>query len=333
MLQRPPEENDSPTDRPWRVPSAEAPFEPAIDSAFDPDLPLPDAERHGVGLCLSGTGFRAAIFHLGALRRLDELQVLGRLWTVSSTSGGSIAAAHLVTRVAWPISERMADWSDYVASPLRELARTNLAPRPGRPIRPEAENDRLTREFERGLTRFMIRDLPSLPTFIFSGADPTEPSLARAVASTIVDFTGDHLAVEPVWRDHRTLLVADGGGVFGRTHPIEREARALGRRWLLSSFKTGLLKGAYWSIESARSSYDSRDLLGYSKSFAKTVLSSIGHGLEGLSMREANILENHGYLVADSAIETHAPELVTRPAPPLAIPHPKWMDESFASRD
>jgi NTE family protein len=307
----------------------------SADGPTDRYLPLPEAERQGIGLCLSGAGFRAALFHLGALRRLDELQILGKLWTISSTSGGCIAAAHLATRLRWPNPGSTPDWGDYVAAPLREFARTGIRSR-RRPLlerfkprfRQEAETDRLTMAFERGLTRLLLRDLPSLPTFVFAGADPTDPSVARALASITERFTGDHLAIEPVWRDHQTILVSDGGGLFDRDPAMEREARSLGKRWLLSSFKTGLLKGTYWGLESARSRYDPRDRLGYSKGFAKTVLSSIDGGLNGLSRAEANFLENHGYLVADAAVETHVPQIVPRPAPPLAIPNPDWMDES-----
>jgi hypothetical protein len=53
-------------------------------------LPKPKAERDGIGLCLSGGGYRAALFHLGALRRLNEFGMLARLRTISSVSGGSI---------------------------------------------------------------------------------------------------------------------------------------------------------------------------------------------------------------------------------------------------
>jgi hypothetical protein len=305
------------------------------DQPADRYLPLPEAERQGIGLCLSGAGFRAALFHLGALRRLDELQILGKLWTISSISGGSITAAHLATRLFWPVSESTVDWSDYVAAPLREFARTQLGVRRRRLserfdrwFRPEAEPDRLTRAFQRGLTRLLIRDLPSIPSFVFAGADPTDPSVPRALASITQPFAGDHLAIEPVWRDHQTILVSDGGGHFERDAAMEHEARALGKRWLLSSFKTGTLKGTYWGVESARSRYDPLDRLGYSKRFAKTVLSSIRGGLDGLSLPQAIALENHGYLVADAAVKTHVPELILRPAP-LAIPHPDWMDESL----
>ena len=51
--------------------------------------------RHGIGLALSGGGYRAALFHLGALRRLFELGVPQdpEFRTISSVSGGSLTAA------------------------------------------------------------------------------------------------------------------------------------------------------------------------------------------------------------------------------------------------
>ena len=42
------------------------------------------ARREGTALCLSGGGFRAALFHLGALRRLSELGVLSQVDTISA---------------------------------------------------------------------------------------------------------------------------------------------------------------------------------------------------------------------------------------------------------
>jgi NTE family protein len=49
----------------------------------------------GVALCLSGGGYRAMLFHVGALWRLNELAFLPELDRVSSVSGGSITAATL----------------------------------------------------------------------------------------------------------------------------------------------------------------------------------------------------------------------------------------------
>jgi len=49
----------------------------------------------GVGLCLSGGGYRAMLFHVGTLWRLNELGWLPKIQRVSSVSGGSITAAVL----------------------------------------------------------------------------------------------------------------------------------------------------------------------------------------------------------------------------------------------
>src|SRR5450759_4888773 len=77
----------------------------------------------GIGLCLSGGGFRAMLFHLGAFVRLNELGLMPRLDRIASVSGGSIAAGALA--VAW---KNLKFTSDGVATNLQELvARPLLA--------------------------------------------------------------------------------------------------------------------------------------------------------------------------------------------------------------
>jgi NTE family protein len=73
----------------------------------------PPPER--LGLCLSGGGYRAMLFHLGALWRLNETKLLRALSRVSSVSGGSITAATL--GLHW----RGLDWREDVAANLEEL--------------------------------------------------------------------------------------------------------------------------------------------------------------------------------------------------------------------
>ncbi len=58
-----------------------------------------DNLRDGIGLALSGGGYRAMVFHAGAIFRLNELGLLPRLDRISSVSGGSMTAAALA--VAW----------------------------------------------------------------------------------------------------------------------------------------------------------------------------------------------------------------------------------------
>lgn len=55
----------------------------------------------GIGLALSGGGFRATLFHCGALWRLNELGFLPKLKRISSVSGGSITAGLLALK--WQI--------------------------------------------------------------------------------------------------------------------------------------------------------------------------------------------------------------------------------------
>jgi NTE family protein len=64
-----------------------APTEPEVDDPYD--------AGGEIGLCLSGGGYRAMLFHLGALWRLNEFGYLPRIDRISSVSGGSIIAAIL----------------------------------------------------------------------------------------------------------------------------------------------------------------------------------------------------------------------------------------------
>jgi NTE family protein len=52
-------------------------------------------DRSGIALALSGGGYRAMLFHAGAVIRLNELRLLKDIKRISSVSGGSIAAAFL----------------------------------------------------------------------------------------------------------------------------------------------------------------------------------------------------------------------------------------------
>lgn len=84
----------------------------------------------GIGLCLSGGGYRAMLFHAGALWRLNQLGYLKGLTRVSSVSGGSIAAAVLGSR--WSSlrfaatgpggSEVATNLEEQVVAPIRALA-------------------------------------------------------------------------------------------------------------------------------------------------------------------------------------------------------------------
>jgi len=69
---------------------AERPSSPVRTIPGDPAQP-----QQGLALCLSGGGYRAMLFHLGVLWRLNEAGVLPKFDRVSSVSGGSITAGVL----------------------------------------------------------------------------------------------------------------------------------------------------------------------------------------------------------------------------------------------
>jgi len=77
-----------------------------------------EGPESGIGLALSGGGFRATLFHCGAFWRLNELSYLQKLDRVSSVSGGSIAAG--VLGVKWS-KLRQSNWAKQV---LLDVTRT-----------------------------------------------------------------------------------------------------------------------------------------------------------------------------------------------------------------
>jgi len=77
-------------------PATPASIEPVSGAA--PPEPVEDI-KPGIALCLSGGGYRAMLFHLGALWRLNQLGFFKKLARVSSVSGGSITAG--VLALAW----------------------------------------------------------------------------------------------------------------------------------------------------------------------------------------------------------------------------------------
>jgi NTE family protein len=390
-------------------------------------LPAAESQRHGVALCLSGGGFRAALFHLGAARRLNEYGFLSQVDTISSVSGGSIFSAHLAQRISpWPVrGVPVSDWEDRVAAPFREFTGKNLRTwlpllglleqlLPIGPIRGAAVK-LLAKRYVRRLTPLRLPELPDNPRFVFCATDmvfgvnwvfdsrtdalgkgcvgdyqagyahPAPPwFVGRAVAASscfppvfnpvpaalspkrltggryrgrdrenLVGKIGlsdggvyDNLGLEPVWKDHLTVLVSDGGGTFkgardrGVLWRLQRyfaiasnQGHALRKRWLISNFLTNQMQGAYWGIGSTSGHYGT-ETPSYSESLAQDVIAEIRTDLDAFSPAESAVLENHGYLLAEAAIQAHLGTAFPAPGPPpaLVIPHPEWMDEDEVRR-
>ena len=92
----------------------------------------PPSRRRGIGLCLSGGGFRATLFHLGAIRRLFELGITARpdFDTIASVSDGSLKSAQgaqwAIALLNAKVQNTTVDFQADIASPLQALTATNI---------------------------------------------------------------------------------------------------------------------------------------------------------------------------------------------------------------
>ena len=96
-----------------------------IEAALAPVEPGDERVEPGIALCLSGGGYRAMLFHVGALWRLNELGYLRRIARVSSVSGGSITAGTLALHwdaLGFDSGGVAAGFVEQLVEPIRTLA-------------------------------------------------------------------------------------------------------------------------------------------------------------------------------------------------------------------
>lgn len=368
---------------------------------------LTGSNRPGLGLCLSGGGYRAALFHLGALRRLNELGLLHRSATISSVSGGSVISARMASALTWPAAQPFSsqEWDQAVAKPMRRLAE--------RDIRTYPILRRLMPWNWRGPTAIhgvaeLLDDfyggqpliaLPSSPDFAFCASDLTHGTiwtfrrdksgshragnfksatlnlnLSTVVATSAcfppvfapVELTltekkkvllndggnYDNLGLEPVWKKHGLVLVSDGGtpftfgvkpgplGLLARfVGMLDAQSRSLRKRWLLAGDANGVLDAVYWSVGRSVQTYrkhlpkDAECLrVGYSPEDAQ-LIGNIRTDFNRFSAGERAILENHGYILADAALQAHLPEKwKLKDWPSLSPPFPEWLGHQSVRR-
>jgi NTE family protein len=146
----------------------------------------------------------------------------------------------------------------------------------------------------------------------------------------------DNMGLEPVWKDHAVVLVSDGGATrdfapdkgcprrLGRYLGVQsNQAGSVRKRWLLANFEQDVMRGAYWGIGSARSHYGCQG--GYSEELSDEVISEVRTDLDCFSDAEQAVLENHGYDLADAAIQRYLPDLAA--SVDAATPHPDHLDQ------
>lgn len=147
--------------------------DPVLNASTPPD---------GVGLCLSGGGYRAMLFHVGSLWRLLDADKLSALTRISSVSGGSITAATLA--LAWErvAVEGMTAFQREVVKPLRAMARVTIDERTvlGGLLLPGSIGHYVAKAYAKHLFGAKtLQDLPEQPRFIINATNLETGSLFR----------------------------------------------------------------------------------------------------------------------------------------------------------
>jgi len=175
-----------------------------LDARLDPTLAPADPEDRQrpardprPALCLSGGGYRAMIFHVGALWRLNELGWLPKLGRVSSVSGGSITAG--VLGLAWKdlgFEHGVArGFEEKVVQPLRKMAGTGVdvsAVLVGAALPFVSISDRVADAYEEHLFgKATLRDLPrdeEGPRFVINATSVQTGALFRFSRPYVADY-------------------------------------------------------------------------------------------------------------------------------------------------
>lgn len=150
--------------------------------------------KKGIALCLSGGGYRAMLFHLGALWRLNELGYLKKIKRISSVSGGSITAA--VLGYHWDelmfnnagVAQR---FTEKVVEPIRKLGSTTIDI--GAVLKgilfPGSIADKVRDAYRKHLFgKTTLQDLPDKPRFVINAGNVQSGVLWRFMKPYMRDY-------------------------------------------------------------------------------------------------------------------------------------------------
>lgn len=133
-----------------------------------------------IGIALSGGGYRAMLFHAGAIVRLFECGLLTRAARISSVSGGSITSAKVA--LEWSkLTGRDALFA-HAIEPIRRLAGTSIDVSSVLfgALLPGTAGDRIAAAYDKYLfDGATLQDLPDAPTFVINATNVETGSLWR----------------------------------------------------------------------------------------------------------------------------------------------------------
>ena len=147
----------------------------------------------GIALCLSGGGYRAMVFHIGVLWRLNETKLLSKIQRFSTVSGGSITAGVLAQR--WSdldfVDGVARNFVDAFVGPVRRMAGTGVdigAVAKGI-LLPGTISQKVANAYRRHLFGdATLQDLPDSPRFVFNATNRSPAVLFRFSKPYLADY-------------------------------------------------------------------------------------------------------------------------------------------------
>ena len=151
--------------------------------------------EQGIALCLSGGGYRAMMFHVGVLWRLNEAAVLPTLSRISSVSGGSITAGVLAMNWAQLAFNELGiakKFDSRVVEPIRAMAGTSVdltAVLVGAGLPFTSISDRVAKAYRKHLfAKTTLQDLPDRPRFVINATNLESGVLMRFSKPYLADY-------------------------------------------------------------------------------------------------------------------------------------------------
>jgi NTE family protein len=262
----------------------------------------PSQPEDGIGLALSGGGYRAMIFHVGALIRLNEVTLLRKIKRISSVSGGSITAAALGT--SWKDLQFAGDVAtnfDIFVKRIRSMAETTIDAGAiiGGILFPGSISDRVAKAYDKNL--FHGAKLADLP-------DDAQPGNPRFV------INATNVQTAALWRFSRNYM-----GDY-RVGLVEKPDVSLAAAVAASSAFPPVLSPSELDIEQPVVNTPGADL--HRPPFTKTAILSDGGVYDNLGLE--TIAKRYQTLLVSDAGQKIAPE---------EDPHRDWARHSLRVLD
>jgi NTE family protein len=150
--------------------------------------------KDGTALCLSGGGYRAMLFHAGALWRLYEAGLLKNMERISSVSGGSITAGVLALKwgqLSFNPAKLQSDFVPQVVAPIRALADETIDAESiiWGVVLPGRISDKVARAYDTILFKgATLQALPDSPRFVINATNVQSGALWRFMRPYMRDY-------------------------------------------------------------------------------------------------------------------------------------------------